>query len=538
MNERFHDAKGRMIDHRIILTIFLSAVLVGSIFAAIGILAPSQKSAFAVGSVTGTADTFAGDNGKIAFVSTGGGGDDIYIMNDDGSSQTRVTINSKFFNRNPVSITDTPVWSPDGNKLLFVTTTRYGDNIYSVNVDGTEQTNLTNLPENDINNQHFAITPQWSPDGTKIVYQGDFLCWLSGQIYVMNADGSDQTNISNSNVAAGQCDVDPHWSPDGSKILFSRVLQTYCPDPSTCIPRLNNQTIFTMNPDGSGQTNVSNNDGSYNDEHPRWSPDSKKIVFDTNRDGNYQIYIMNADGSGQTNISNDGSANDTSPLLSPDGSKILFKRFTTEYAGYMQHCIMLMNSDGSSQTILNCGDATEFIGDPYLLLDTVFAWSPDGTEIAVDGGSHNCLGTNCGGGVVVTDLDNNLIGFTYYTGTLDARPAWGVPAGTAPPPPPPSDTTPPNTFITSALDGDSKIVRNNTKTMSKTINLYFEGTDNIAVTGFECRLDGTTWNSCASPVTYNGLSQSKHYAEVRAIDGAGNKDPTPALFRWTAMTKP
>ena len=60
-----------------------------------------------------------------------------------------------------------------------------------------------------------------------------------------------------------------------------------------------------MNPDGSGQTNLTNNTAG--DFDPAWSADGTKIAFSSDRDGNREIYVMNADGSGQTRCTNDSS---------------------------------------------------------------------------------------------------------------------------------------------------------------------------------------------------------------------------------------
>ena len=57
-----------------------------------------------------------------------------------------------------------------------------------------------------------------------------------------------------------------------------------------------------MNADGSNQTRLTNN--AANDVHPSFSGDGSKIVFDSDRDGNYEIYVMNADGSNQTRLTN------------------------------------------------------------------------------------------------------------------------------------------------------------------------------------------------------------------------------------------
>jgi hypothetical protein len=84
------------------------------------------------------------------------------------------------------------------------------------------------------------------------------------------------------------------------------------------------------------------------------------------------------------------------------------------------------------------------------------------------------------------------------------------------------DNTPPDTTI---LQGPSGVV----KSSSAMFRFSSPDTD---VAGFECSLDGAEFTECSSPITYRKLSLDRHTFQVRAIDQAGNVDPTPATREW------
>jgi Tol biopolymer transport system component len=70
-----------------------------------------------------------------------------------------------------------------------------------------------------------------------------------------------------------------------------------------------------MNADGAVQARLTFAKG--NDDTPAWSPDGTKIVFDSQRDGNFEIYIMNADGATQVNLTNNVAADSYPACPSP-----------------------------------------------------------------------------------------------------------------------------------------------------------------------------------------------------------------------------
>lgn len=91
-----------------------------------------------------------------------------------------------------------------------------------------------------------------------------------------------------------------------------------------------------------------------------------------------------------------------------------------------------------------------------------------------------------------------------------------------------SDTTPPDTMIDSNPSNPSS---------SSGASFSFSGADSESgVASFECSLDSGAFTSCASPQPYSSLSDGSHTFQVRAIDGAGNIDPTPASYSWVIST--
>jgi len=121
--------------------------------------------------------------------------------------------------------------------------------------------------------------------------------------------------------------------------------------------------IYEMDTSGANVVQLINVAGA--DNNGSWSPDGDKLLFSSDRDGDPEVYVMNADGSGVTKLTNNMSL-DSGPIWSPDGSKIAF---VSQRDGNYE--IYVMNADGSNQTRLTNNVAQDLAPD----------WSPDGSRI-------------------------------------------------------------------------------------------------------------------------------------------------------------
>ena len=162
-------------------------------------------------SISGIQPAWSPDGQRIAFVSGRDGNHEIYVKNADGSGETRLTYNP----RHDVY----PAWSPDSQRIAFRSYREDGYAIYVMNADGTDQTRLTNRGGgwldwlSDLGTLGTGgNSPAWSPDGRHIAFVSYFRVGLDNfdtEILVMNADGTGITRLTHDRANA----VAPAWSP-------------------------------------------------------------------------------------------------------------------------------------------------------------------------------------------------------------------------------------------------------------------------------------------------------------------------------------
>ncbi len=254
-----------------------------------------------------TIEGISARNGKIAFTSDRDGSLEIYVMNNDGSEQVRLTNNT--------DLDFYPAFSPNGRKIAFFSKQAADGAAYIkiMNADGTGQTILTPITVSGFEVTHpwevyESRSISWSPDGRKIAFDDD------GEIFTINLDGTDRRHLTNH----PDNDIAPAWSPDGSRILFGSTRFGYL-------------TMHTMNSaDGSDVRRLPSQ--FYNwDAAPDWSPAGDKILFvELSEDWHPRIYTANHDGTDRRVFDGTGmglSGQRNVPKWSPDGAKIAFQHW-------------------------------------------------------------------------------------------------------------------------------------------------------------------------------------------------------------------
>ncbi len=137
-------------------------------------------------------------------------------------------------------------------------------------------------------------------------------------------------------------------------------------------PSMHSQ-IYTIPPSGGAATQLTHVPSNRAAAAPAWSPDGKRIVYESNQSGEFRIWVMSANGSGQSQVTHEKQRfEDFLPSFSPSGKRIVYSR-CGEFAGFFAFCDLdTIALDGSNRkTLLSAGHWTNMRAE----------YSPDGRQI-------------------------------------------------------------------------------------------------------------------------------------------------------------
>ena len=282
----------------------------------IGLAPPLVIAAALLAAPAGALASFPGSNGRIVFEGSPG----LVSVAENGSGASPLTALSA----------SRPAVSADGNLIAFsraAGASAYG--IWTVNADGTGARQVTVDPQAVAGND---TDPAWSPDGSRIAFV------RSGDLYVMNADGSASTNLTST---FGSSVSDPDWSPAGDEIAFAASNQIYVigsggtPGPTP------------LNPTAPG-----------NRSNPSWSPDASAIAYTRGPVGaNGGIWQINrATAPNEAPLFTGAAVGEVWELAwSPDGTRI---GFISDVGNPFQEELFTVGIDGTGLVRLNQDTST------------------------------------------------------------------------------------------------------------------------------------------------------------------------------------
>ncbi len=327
--------KFHSLEPRVLACLALTVVSM-AIFAGCGILSDPGYVVYAVGNqgsrdiaviqptgsgqqvvIGGSSDNFAPvwspDKQRIAFLSNRAGNVEIYVASADGSGVMRIT---------DTAVAESHVvWSPDGTRLAYVSPDYRGiPQVYWLRLSDL-------LPHHLAFNSVGQTDPAWSPDGAWIAFvaldqQGNEL-----GIQLRNPDGVNQIRVTDGP------DSSPVWSPDGKQLAF--------------VASNNGQEeiyVVSIGQDGAIGQPHQITDGPGHNYAPRWSPDGKRIVFLSTRDGNANVYTVSSRGTDLRQITQ-SNVSETAATWGPDGQIV----FESPPAGHPS--LFIVDKNGSQRAL-------------------------------------------------------------------------------------------------------------------------------------------------------------------------------------------
>jgi Tol biopolymer transport system component len=245
-------------------------------------------------------------------------------------------------------------WSPDGSRLVFTShrDSNVATEIYVMDADGSDQRRLTNDGPNGVQStsaEVFDRAPVWSPSGGTIAYlksvRGAVDVWL------MRPDGSDQRQLTSDGGNKGSL----AWSPDGARVTYET-----------------GSAVFAVPAGGGPPVRLAEGLGL------AWSPDGRRIAY-VNAEG---LWVAGADGRDPTRVSTMPVG---SPSWSSDGSRIAFvgtrvyPELASKFGAPARQDIYTVQPDGSGLRRLTGPRGEEY--SPFPQGGYVPTWWPDGSRL-------------------------------------------------------------------------------------------------------------------------------------------------------------
>jgi Tol biopolymer transport system component len=208
---------------------------------------------------------------------------DIYVIEPDGTGLRNVTHGLE-------AASFMPTWSPDGGLILFASWPMAGSfDLYTIEPDGGSLTRIAEITEAATPTKFEDTGPQWSPDGTHLVFQR----WnkATGQfaVFTIRLDGTHPRRLTPWRLNAGD---HPDWSPDGRWIMFHSQQDQDRQD-----------NVFLVHPNGTGMHRITNTfGGKYRWFSSSFSSDGTMIAVarapGIGNPGNADVYVIKVDGTG------------------------------------------------------------------------------------------------------------------------------------------------------------------------------------------------------------------------------------------------
>ena len=286
--------------------------------------------AIGLAGITAPAAGASASGGRIAFGSARyGHTNNIFTMNADGSGVRQLT-----FTREQDGADLRQQWSPDGTKLVYEhrNTSTSRRQLWVMNADGSNQHRLLHDPE------FLDFYPSYSPDGTRVVFGRCRKDFGACALYSIDSHGNDLTAITHFDVAHEVLDNAPKYSPDGETIAFSSYNRGGVP-----------ASVYTIRATGGPVTRLT--PAALSGADPDWSPDGSRVAFWSNCcvPGRPAIWTIGADGNNAVKLTHPGSLRfDFSPDYSPDGSKIAYEWDLDDGTSN----VATINTDGSDRTLI------------------------------------------------------------------------------------------------------------------------------------------------------------------------------------------